>query len=138
MLFYTADLKAILDYHMPDVIKWINLIALLPYLISHGLLTQHERELLKNRTLTEEERKLELISLIDKKPEGHQKFLEALSEEHEHSGHKEIVNILTGSSKIVPATSKAIISYIGCPVFCHNMTYRVSFRGGGGGAFAPP
>ena len=92
-MLFSTDVKGVLDYHMPFVIKMVNLLALIPHLITQDLLTQHERELLQNRTLTEYDRKLELFHFIDQKPRGHQKFLEAVSEEREHLGHREIIRL---------------------------------------------
>ena len=103
----TTDLKATLDNHMPSVLEKINLQALIPYLISHGLLTEHERQLLRNNYLTEHQRKQELISIIQSKgSEGCRMFLAAVSEEPEHLGHREIVAILTdpGSAAVAPIT----------------------------------
>ena len=86
----------------------MNLLNLLPYLISHGLLTMPDWELLQNRSPTELQRKIDLFLFIDKKPNGYQKFFDAVSEEPEHLGHRDITRILIGSNKpaVVPATSK--------------------------------
>ena len=88
---------------MPSILEKINLQALIPYLISHGLLTEHERQLLWNIYLPEHHRKQELISIIlSKGPEGSRLFLEAVSKEPAHLGHRYIVAILTdeGSTPI--------------------------------------
>ena len=92
---------------MPSILEKINLQALIPYLISHGLLTEHEKQLLRNNDHTEHQRKQELISIIQSKgSEGCRIFLSAVSEEPEHLGHREIAAILTdpGSAAVAPIT----------------------------------
>ena len=115
LLLYTytaeSDLKAALDDHTPSVLEKINLQALIPYLISHGLLTEHERQLLRNNYLTEHQRKQELISIVQSKgSEGYRMFLAAVSEEPEHLGHREILEVLSdpGSAAVAPITGTEV------------------------------
>ena len=84
---------------MPSILEMINLQALIPYLISHGLLTEHEKQLLRNNDHTEHQRKQELISIIQSKgSEGCRIFLAAVSEEPEHLGHREIAATLSNAA----------------------------------------
>ena len=123
---FTTDLKAALDNHMPSIVEKINLQALIPYLISHGLLTEHERQLLRNSYLTECQRKQELISIIQSKgPEGCRMFLEAVSQEPEHLGHREIVTILSApdNASVAPITGRRVDIVHSCKQ-CYNHNYE--------------
>ena len=120
-----------LDHHRSSIVKYINLLALIPYLIASGLLTQHEKELLQNRNLTEYERKLELLTVVEKKgSEGCWKFLKAVSEEPEHSGHREIVRIFTdpGKEALIPATGKINSFHITISISILISMFKISNR----------
>ena len=108
----TAVLKAALDNHMPSILEKIDLQALVPYLTSRGLLTMDEQYILLDSTCSEHHRKQLLVSIIPSKgSEGYRRFLEAVSEEPKHLGHREIVAMLTdtGNTSVVPNTGMKYI-----------------------------
>ena len=85
----------LLKKHQPELVKWIQLLSLVPYLNRHSLLTDDEQELLLNSQFTERERILKLLAMVEKKgSDGFQRFLKALEDEPEHSGHQSIVALL--------------------------------------------
>jgi len=90
----------LLRKHQPELIQWISLSELLPYLNRHELLTRPENEVLLNSAVTHHDRVLKLLSFIEKKgPSGYEKFLEALEDETSHLGHKEVVKLLKASTQ---------------------------------------
>ena len=90
----------LLRKHQPELIQWISLPELLPYLNRHELLTRPENQVLLKSAVTHHDRVLKLLSFIEKKgPSGCEKFLEALKDETSHLGHKEVVRILKTSTQ---------------------------------------
>ena len=89
------DFEKLLNTHQPLMVKRLKLLSLVPYLNRYHLLTEDESEQLQNNHLTENDRIMKLISLLKRKGlEGYQKFLQALEEEPEHLGHKEVLQAL--------------------------------------------
>ena len=91
--------SGLLKKHQPELVQYIHLQSLFPYLIHENLLTGDEQEMLLNTQFTERKRILKLLALVEKKgKDGFESFLKALEEEPEHLGHKELVTLLRGTS----------------------------------------
>ena len=101
--------------------KWIQLLSLVPYLNRHSLLTDDEQELLLNTQFTEKERILKLLALVEKKgTDGFRRFLKALEDEPEHTGHRSVVTLLKGALTTRTSTGEphgfiisVIVSFLG-------------------------
>jgi len=79
----------------PQMIKYINLVSLVPYLNKHGILTSEERFYLSSSHKSPTEKVNHLLQYLESKGEDTvQKFLLALKEEKEHSGHIELCRLL--------------------------------------------
>ena len=85
--------------HDSELVQYIDLPLLTPYIKRHSLLTDDEQEMLLNTQFTERKRILKLLALVEKKgKDGFESFLKALEEEPEHLGHKELMILLRGAS----------------------------------------
>ena len=99
---YYTDAKVLLRRHQPELVQYIKLESILPYLNQQHLLTDDEYDILLNVMLSERMRKLKLLKFIEGKgPEGFQRFLRALHDEPEHLGHKEITELFTPYCKFL-------------------------------------
>ena len=79
----------------PQMIKYINLVSLVPYLNKHGILTSEERFHLSSSHKSPTEKVNYLLQYLESKGEDTvQKFLLALKDEKEHSGHAELCKLL--------------------------------------------
>ena len=79
----------------PQMNKYINMVSLIPYLNKHGILTSDERFYLNNSSKSPSEKVTFLLQYLERKGEETvQKFLQALKEEREHSGHTELCRLL--------------------------------------------
>ena len=91
--------SGLLKKYQSELVQYIDLPSLIPYLNRHNLLTDDEQEMLLNTQFTERERILKLLALVEKKgKDGFESFLKALEEEPEHIGHKELMILLIGAS----------------------------------------
>ena len=103
--------SGLLKKHQLELVQYINLQSLFPYLIREKLLTLDEQEMLLNTQFTRTQHILKLLALLEKKGKyGYKSFLKALEEEPDHSGHKELVTLLRGAS----ITGEAQNCIIGC------------------------
>ena len=79
----------------PQMNKYINMVSLFPYLNKYGILTSEERFYLSNNSKSPSEKVNYLLQYLERKgDETVQKFLQALKEEREHSGHAELCKLL--------------------------------------------
>ena len=87
--------SGLLKKHQPELVRFIDLQSLFPYLIRENLLTRDEQEILLNTQFTRTEHNLKLLALVEKKGKyGFESFLKALEEEHDHKGHEALVTLL--------------------------------------------
>ena len=86
----------------------INLTSLLPHLNAQGLLTNAENEELRLREVTEYNRALHLLNMLQKKGEyGFYKFIAALLAASDHLSHDQIAERL----KEFASSSKYMLDY---------------------------
>lgn len=79
----------------PQMNKYINMVSLIPYLNKYGILTSEERFYLNNNSKSPTEKVNYLLQYLEHKGEETvQKFLQALKDEREHSGHVELCRLL--------------------------------------------
>lgn len=81
----------------PEINRYINLECLLPYLNRHGILNKTERfHFNMNMTSkSQNERVTYLLQVLDSKDGGTVlKFVQALKEEPDHTGHKKLCSLL--------------------------------------------
>ena len=79
----------------PQMNKYINMVSLIPYLNKYGILTSEERFYLNNSSKSPSEKVNYLLQYLERKGEETvQKFLKALKDEREHSGHVELCRLL--------------------------------------------
>lgn len=77
------------------LVQLINLSELIPYLNRQELLTSKENEVLLDSAVTDHDRLLKLLNIIENKGHrGYEKFLRGLKEETSHMGHEEVISIL--------------------------------------------
>ena len=92
-----AGLK--LKQHQLNFIQLINLQSLIPHLNEQDLITRDEQDRLTNPLLTECERIVDLLYIIERQgAEAYPHFLEAIKQETTHSGHKVLYDILVPKS----------------------------------------
>ncbi|XP_065897157.1 uncharacterized protein [Dysidea avara] len=79
----------------PEMNKYINLDCLLPYLNRHKVLTRSERFCFNNSSKSQNEKIAYLLQVLDGKDSGTVlKFIRALKEETEHTGHMKLYSLL--------------------------------------------
>ena len=79
----------------PQMIKYINMVSLIPFLNKYGILTSEERFYLNNNHKSPTEKVNYLLQYLESKGEETVKnFLKALKEASEHSGHTELCRLL--------------------------------------------
>ena len=79
----------------PQMIKYINMVSLIPFLNKYGILTSEERFYLNNNHKSPTEKVNYLLQYLESKNEETVKdFLKALKEASEHSGHTELCRLL--------------------------------------------
>ena len=87
--------QRILRESEPYMVERINLMSLLPHLNAQGLLTNAENENLQLREVTEYNRALQLLNMLQKKGEdGFRKFIAALLSASDHLSHCQIAERL--------------------------------------------
>ena len=75
--------------------KLINMQTLLPHLNSYSILTRDERSYLRNDLHSPTDKVTYLLGLLESKgDERVKKFLQALKEASEHTGHVELCSLL--------------------------------------------
>ena len=95
-MFYSfcADPYSLLKY-MDEIVKLVDLKALVPVLNKHSVITGEESEQLLNPNLTSHDRKRKLTEFMDNKgKKGRNLFLQALLEEKEHIGHQQLYELI--------------------------------------------
>ena len=91
----TPSLMDIIYQLNPQMIKYINMVSLIPYLNKYGILTSEERFYLNNNHKSPTEKVNYLLTYLESKDEKTVKsFLKALKEAREHSGHTELCRLL--------------------------------------------
>ena len=76
----------------------LNVNSLIPYLQCEDLLTSEELEFLVSAHRTNFDKKQFLLSILPSKGENaHKKFIRCLSQDTEHSGHADLVKMLTNT-----------------------------------------
>ena len=79
-----------------EIVTLLDLDAIRPHLVQVGLLTEEERELLSEQSLSSRVRKQELTKILSQKGSGCvSKFLECLSREKSNSGHAQLLEAIT-------------------------------------------
>ena len=87
--------KNILRKYQPSLVEHISLPDLLPHLNHHSVVTEEENKLLLDLSLSSKERVLKLISFVsDKSGFVYTAFMQALEDEQDHPGHRQLVGIL--------------------------------------------
>ena len=80
---------------MDLIVRYVNLETLVPVLNKYGVITREESEQLLNTNMTSQKRKRDLTAYLESKGNtGFTLFLQALKEETEHCGHKELHDLL--------------------------------------------
>ena len=78
-----------------EMCKYVNMMSLIPYLNKHGILTSEERYHLNSPHKSPSEKVNYLLEYLEGKGEATvQKFLIALKEAKEHTGHIELCKLL--------------------------------------------
>ena len=91
----TSSLMDIIYQLYPQMIQYINMVSLIPYLNKYGILTAEERHYLNNNHKSPTEKVNYLLQYLESKNEETVKnFLKALKEAREHSGHTELCRLL--------------------------------------------
>jgi len=81
----------LLRKYQPELVQYISIEALLPYLVQQHLLTDYEKEVLLNEFLAHRVKVMKLLHFIESKgPAGFQLFLKAIANEPDHAGHRYI------------------------------------------------
>lgn len=79
----------------PQLNKYTNLDCLVPFLNKYEILTDDDRWFLNSDSISPKQKIKNLLnSLNSKADESVHKFVLALKEEPEHSGHKELCNLI--------------------------------------------
>ena len=88
--------KNTLRKYQPTLVELISLPDLLPHLNHHNVVTEEENRLLLDLSpMVPKERVLKLISILsDKSGMVYAAFLQALEDEKDHLGHRQLLNIL--------------------------------------------
>ena len=87
--------EVILHQCYEQLIQYMDINELLPFLIREQLVTTHESEVLTNPYETRKEKNLYLLSKLPTKGENaFELFLKCLEESNEHLGHAELVVLL--------------------------------------------
>ena len=82
------------------LVQYLNIDALLPFLVQQHLLTDQERKVLLNEILTHRLKVMKLLHFVEMKgPEGFMRFMKAISNEKEHMGHREVEELFASFSK---------------------------------------
>jgi len=93
-----ARAKSIMDiiYQLnPQMIKYINMVSLIPYLNKYGILTSEERFYLNSSSKSPTEKVNFLLQYLESKSDDTVlKFLKALKDAREHTGHIELCRLL--------------------------------------------
>ena len=78
-----------------DMRRYINISSLYPYLNKYRILVREERQILMNPYLIQTQKVDKLLEFMDgKSPSSQRDFLKAIKDAREHTGHKEICNLL--------------------------------------------
>ena len=93
--------KNTLRKYQPTLVELISLPDLLPHLNHHNVVTEEENRLLLDLSpMVPKERVLKLISILsDKSGMVYAAFLQALEDEKDHLGHRQLLNILKAAGE---------------------------------------
>ena len=87
-------MDALREIH-PEINQYINLDCLVPYLHRHRILTRTDDFHLQNSSKASDEKVAYLLQVLDRKGvDIVKKFIRALKEEPEHTGHKTLCALL--------------------------------------------
>ena len=79
----------------PQLLQFLNIQALLPYLASSNLITPNEESQLSSPSKTDMDKKTLLLQIIPSKgPKAFELLLSALEDETSHEGHKYLAEML--------------------------------------------
>jgi len=98
----------ILNHIAVDFTKYINLDALLPYLLAHQMLTNDEVYYCRSSSTTPTQTKALLQLLKQKGKKSLQKLLCCLTNETTHSGHKNVATKLKDAMELYDFNGKLI------------------------------
>ena len=84
--------------NQPLIVKYLNLMSILPHLNANSLLTEAENQEMQLPSKTESDKIMSLVTILVKKgEEGFHRFLAALEAASDHPTHKTIAEALTSS-----------------------------------------
>ena len=78
----------------PLITQCLDTIVILPYLMSEGLITDDDRDVLRNKMRTRDDKIQHLIELLPRKPNLFEKFLKCLHRSASGTAHAEIARQL--------------------------------------------
>ena len=91
---YWKQQRAVLWKCCPLIIQCLDVTEILPYLMSENLITENDRDILKNDNKTTDDKIHHLIKVLPKKPYLFQKFLKCLYQSSNNTGHGAIASQL--------------------------------------------
>jgi len=87
--------KSVIVKHHASLRKYINLESLIPHLNTYEILTKGERNLLNIPEISSQQKVDHLLQFLeDKSDESIQNFLKALKDADEHTGHRQLLDVL--------------------------------------------
>ena len=93
--------RLLADLH-PDFSSSLNIRAILPYLITNGLITREEREVLLKDCYTDDYKTNQLMTWLPKKgPDVTEKLIKCLEESSEGTGHRALAKKLQSLREIL-------------------------------------
>lgn len=94
---YSKSLKSVGVKRFTDFTKYINLFELVPHMYASALLTEHERDYLRDTRCSTNEKITHLMKILNTKgPKGYVLFAKCLQNEHSHCAHDELYTMMHG------------------------------------------
>ena len=93
-----SNYRRALRKNQPLIVKTLNLTSILPHLNANSLLTETENQKMLLTAVTENEKILNLLAILERKGEGgFHRFLAALEAASDHPAHADIAEALRDS-----------------------------------------
>ena len=90
-IILSTGVESVYLVHQGDIVQLVDLNTLVPVLNRHHVLTQEQSSDLLRSMISHQERKRQLVEFMSTKgEEGYRLFLQALREEREHLGHRQL------------------------------------------------
>lgn len=86
--------RDVLWKHIPLIAQSLDITAILPYLMSKGLVTDNDLDILRNEVRTRSDKILHLVDVLPRKPEFFERFLSCLYRSATGTAHAEIAQQL--------------------------------------------